>query len=207
MSEKNNKDWKNFREQAGQNDSSELDDLLDKLDLKNDPDLVEDEEETQALGHPSYKDLEEQLTLAEQKAHEHWEKLERALAEVENIRRRADRDITNAHRYGLEKFANSLLPVVDSLEQALNMLEKDANLAAYEGLELTMKLFLDVLSKFEVKQIDPVGETFDPQQHEAMSAQPTADVSPNMVLAVFQKGYTLHGRLIRPARVVVSKEI
>jgi molecular chaperone GrpE len=188
------------------NDSSELNDLLNKLDLQNDPDLVDDQEEKPSLGHPSYTELEEQLTLAEQKAHEHWEKLERALAEVENIRRRADRDVTNAHRYSLEKFGNALLPVVDSLEQALAITAKDANPAAHEGLELTMKLFIDVLKKFEIHQIDPIGEIFDPQQHEAMSAQVSQDAAPNTVLAVFQKGYVLHGRLIRPARVVVSKE-
>ena len=206
MTDKENKDWKKFREQSENDKAAELDDLLSKLDLSGDPDLVNEQPEPQALNHPSYAALEEQLTLAEQKAHEHWEKLERALAEVENIRRRADRDVTNAHRYGLEKFANSLLPVIDSLEHALNMFSKETNAAAYEGLELTMKLFVDALNKFEVIQLNPIGEVFDPQKHEAMSAQSTAEVEPNRVLAVFQKGYTLHGRLIRPARVVVSKE-
>jgi molecular chaperone GrpE len=158
-----------------------------------------------ALDHASYRALEDKLTQAEQKAHENWEKLVRSVAEVENIRRRAERDIANAHRYSLEKFVNNLLPVADSLEQAITLAEKQGDMPLHEGLLLTMKLFLEALGKAEVKQIDPTGAVFDPQQHEAMSIQPSADVQPNTVLTVFQKGYVLNDRVIRPARVVVSK--
>lgn len=163
------------------------------------------DEKTQALDHASYRELEDKLTLAEQKAHEHWEKLVRSVAEVENIRRRAERDVANAHRYALEKFVNSLLPVADSLEQAIILAEKQGDMPLHEGLLLTMKLFLEALEKADVKQIDPTGLPFDPQQHEAMSIQPSSDVSPNTVLTVFQKGYVLSDRVIRPARVIVSK--
>lgn len=161
--------------------------------------------ETQSLDYASYRELEDKLTLAEQKAHENWEKLVRSVAEVENIRRRAERDVANAHRYSLEKFVNSLLPVSDSLEQAIALAEKQGDMPLHEGLMLTMKLFLEALEKADVKQIDPTGAPFDPQQHEAMSIQPSTDVQPNTVLTVFQKGYVLSDRVIRPARVIVSK--
>lgn len=162
-------------------------------------------EEKNALEHPSYEALEEKLTLAEQKVHEHWEKLVRQVAEVDNIRRRAERDVANAHRYALEKFVNTLLPVADSLEHAIVLAERQGDVALHEGLLLTMKLLLETLEKADVKQIDPQGLVFDPQTHEAMSIQPSTDVPPNTVLTVFQKGYLLNDRIIRPARVIVSK--
>ena len=192
MSEK--KDWKKIK-----------DDLLQEEELD---ELAEGEVPAQdhiGLEHPSYAALEEKLTLAEQKAHENWEKSVRAMAEVDNVRRRAERDIEHAHRYGLEKLISSLLPIVDSLEQALQMVDHNVNTGMREGLELTMKLFVDVLQKYNVEQLDPTGKLFDPQQHEAMSIQESAEVPPNSVLAVFQKGYKLNDRVIRPARVIVSK--
>jgi molecular chaperone GrpE len=158
-----------------------------------------------ALDHPSYLVLEEKLTIAEQQAHENWEKAIRATAELDNVQRRAERDIANAHRFGMEKMITSLIPVIDSLDQALQSADKEQNKTMIEGIELTMKLFLDVLTKFDVKQINPEGLPFDPQQHEAMSIQEVADVAPNTVLVVFQKGYILNERVIRPARVIVSK--
>ncbi|MFY7697521.1 MAG: nucleotide exchange factor GrpE [Legionella sp.] len=201
MSEKINKDWKKVKE-----------DLLEKNELESqaesaDTDVPFDDEsvEQPGLDHPSYAALEEKLTLAEQKAHENWEKSVRAMAEADNIRRRAERDIENAHRYGLEKLINALLPVVDSLEQALQAAQAKADdVVMREGLELTMKLFLDVLKKHQVEQLDPHGQAFDPQQHEAMSMQQSNEAEPNTILAVFQKGYKLNDRVIRPARVIVS---
>jgi molecular chaperone GrpE len=157
------------------------------------------------LEHDSYGVLEEKLTLAEQKAHENWEKAVRALAELENVRRRAERDIANAHRYGQEKLINGFLPVLDSLEHALEAVDKGNLDSMQEGLALTVKLFLDVLEKVDVKQIDPQGAAFNPQEHEAMSMQETPDVEPNTILSVFQKGYKLSDRVIRPARVIVAK--
>ena len=197
MSEKTNKDWKKFKE------DNAIQDELDHVD-----DTAESEGlgvSGNALDHPSYPDLEEKLTLAEQKAHENWEQSMRVMAELDNVRRRAERDIANAHRYGLEKLLNSLLPIADSLEQALQLADKHADTAMYEGLDLTMKLFLGVLEKHDVHQLDPQGEMFDPQQHEAMTTQASADVADNTVIAVFQKGYMLNDRVIRPARVIVAK--
>ena len=197
MSEKTTKDWKKFKE-----DSAVPDELEGEGGLENDDAI---DMNSYALDHPSYLDLEEKLTLAEQKAHENWEKSVRAMAELDNVRRRSEREVTNAHRYGLEKMISSLLPIIDSLEQALLLAEKNADTGMHEGLLLTMKLFLDVLEKFEVQQLDPQGAVFDPQQHEAMSIQESADAAPNSVLAVFQKGYKLNERVIRPARVIVAK--
>lgn len=158
-----------------------------------------------ALEHPSYKALEEQLTQTEQKVHENWEKAVRAMAELDNVRRRAERDVANAHRYGLEKIINSFLPVVDSLEQALELTNKDEQDSMRQGLLLTMKLFVDTLQKYDVHQVDPQGAPFNPQEHEAMSIQEVEGAVPNTVLTVFQKGYKLNDRVIRPARVIVAK--
>ncbi len=136
----------------------------------------------------------------------------RAQAEAENIRRRAARDVENAHKFALEKFAADLLPVIDSLEKAVESAQigveaSDAAAANAigEGVELSLKLFYDVLEKFGVNRIHPKGEPFDPQYHEAMAMLEHADAEPNSVLDVMQPGYTLNGRLVRPAMVVVSK--
>ncbi len=191
MSEKKDKDWKKFKEESLFQEDEGLNDLLG--DMESNPELE----------HASYLQLEEKLTLAEQKAHENWEKSVRVLAELDNVRRRAEREVANAHRYGSEKLLTSLLPIVDSLEQALQLAEGDK--AMHEGLELTMRLFLDVLKKHDVEQLDPMGELFDPQTHEAMSMQPSTEIAPNHIMAVFQKGYRLNDRIIRPARVIVAK--
>lgn len=193
------KDWSKFKEEN---------ELPETTEEGKEETTIEDESAAAEplLGHPEYKALEEQLTLAEQKASENWEKSVRAVAELDNVRRRMEREVTNAHKYGMEKLVSALLPVVDSLEQAIQMADKDSNSAMHEGLELTMKLFTDVLQKFNVEQIDPVGETFDPQEHEAMSMQDIPGAAPNSVVAVFQKGYRLSDRVIRPARVIVSKK-
>lgn len=205
MTKKPGKDWKKFKEDSALEDAHSAHDASDaSCVLEDDMDVTDDA--SAALAHPSYVEMEEKLTLAEQRAHENWEKSVRAMAELDNVRRRAERDVEHAHRFSLEKFSVALLPVVDSLEQALHLAEKEANTGMHEGLALTMQLLLGVLHKFDVKPLDPLGEAFNPQWHEAMSMQPSADVPPNTVLTVFQKGYTLNDRVIRPARVVVSKE-
>ena len=197
MSKDNNndnpKDWGKVRE-------SLMDDDFDEEDL-----APAENAEKQSLDHPTYAHLEQQLTLAEQKAHDNWEKSVRALAEVDNIRRRTEREISQAHRYALEKFATSLLPVADSLEQALQLATQHGDEAMREGLELTMKIFVDALEKHGVQQISPMGEVFNPQMHEAMSMLPCEGAEPNTISSVFQKGYVLNERVIRPARVVVVK--
>jgi molecular chaperone GrpE len=132
----------------------------------------------------------------------------RAQAEIQNMRRRCEADVEKAHKFALEKFSGELLTVVDNLERALNAVgdrsDEQVNALA-EGVELTLKSFLEILSKFNVQQVNPVGEPFDPQVHQAITTIVNPNVEPNTVLEVMQKGYTLYGRVIRPAMVVVSK--
>lgn len=135
----------------------------------------------------------------------------RVQAEMQNLRRRVDRDIENAHKYALENFVGELLPVVDNLERGLATVaeasdpESEAQKAIREGVELTLKSFLDVLARNKVEAIDPTGQVFDPQFHQAMTMVPHPEMAANTVIEVFQKGYLLNGRLVRPAMVVVSR--
>ncbi len=135
----------------------------------------------------------------------------RTHAEMQNLRRRMERDIENAHKYALEKFAAELLPVVDNLERALSALDAEQRHSnpvidsLGEGVELTLKSLLDALGRHKVVPVHPRGEAFDPDFHQAVAALPHAEIPPNRVLDVLQKGYTLSGRLLRPAMVVVSK--
>lgn len=135
------------------------------------------------------------------------EQVLRSQAEAQNARRRAEQDVEKAHKFGQEKLLSDLLPVVDNLERALASIdtEDQAFKPVTEGIELTLKSFVDVLAKYKVEPVDPQGEPFDPQLHQAMTMVPNPDVEPNTVIDVFQKGYTLNGRLVRPAMVVVSK--
>ncbi|GBE10086.1 heat shock protein GrpE [bacterium BMS3Bbin12] len=144
---------------------------------------------------------------ARAQAEEHWNRFLRLKAEMENFRRRSERELENAHKYGVEKFAIELLGVRDSLEMGLNaMREASVDIDKLrEGGELTLKLLGQVFEKFGIHEIDPGGKRFDPAYHEAVAMQERADVEPNTVLNVVQKGYTLNGRLIRPAMVIVSK--
>ncbi len=134
------------------------------------------------------------------------EQLLREQAEMQNVRRRAQRDVESAHKFALEKFATELLSVVDNLERAIGAIDAkdESQKAVAEGLELTLKTFIDVLTKHSVVPVDPEGQPFDADLHQAVSMVPNAEVEPNTVINVFQKGYTLNGRLIRPAMVVVS---
>lgn len=131
----------------------------------------------------------------------------RAAAEAQNIRRRAEQDVEKAHKFGLEKFVNALLPVVDNLERSLDAAAADGAdpQALSEGVALTLKSFVDALKSHKVEVVAPEGEPFDPALHQAISAVVNPETEANTVLSVVQKGYTLHGRLVRPAMVVVSK--
>jgi molecular chaperone GrpE len=133
----------------------------------------------------------------------------RAHAEAQNARRRAEQDVEKARKFALEKFVSELLPVADNLERAIAAgdSEDEGQKSVLEGVALTHKSLLDTLKKFKVEVIDPHGEPFDPQLHQAMSMVPNPDSEPNTVLTVFQKGYTLNGRLVRPAMVVVSSVV
>ena len=152
-------------------------------------------------------ELEEKLKQAEQKAADNWEEVLRSRADLENTRKRMERDIENAHKYAVEKFVQGLLPVIDSLEMGLAAAkQEDANInSVKEGTELTLKMFADCVNKFGMQALDPKGEKFNPEFHQAMSIQESADEEPDTVIAVMQKGYLLNGRLIRPAMVVVAK--
>ncbi len=145
---------------------------------------------------------------ARTKADENWNQCLRLQAEIDNLHKRSQRDIENAHKYGLEKFANALLPVRDSLEMGIAAAVQGQNVdpaKLIEGSELTLKMLAGVLEKFGITELNPQGESFNPQFHEAMSIQPREDVAPNTVVMVVQKGYLLNDRLIRPAMVIVSK--
>ncbi|XOV83481.1 MAG: nucleotide exchange factor GrpE [bacterium] len=130
----------------------------------------------------------------------------RSLAEMENVKRRAARDIENAHKFAIEKLLGDLFPVVDSLEKAVETAEQTEGAEPIaQGVSLSLKLFVDTLAKSGVKQIDPIGEPFDPQVHEAMTMVPNPAAEPNSVMDVMQKGYLLNGRLVRAAKVIVAK--
>jgi molecular chaperone GrpE len=140
------------------------------------------------------------------KADSHWDQLLRARAELENERRRFQRDLENAHKFGLERFALELLPVKDSLELGLSATGEGQDLAKVrEGVELTLKMINAAFQKFGIHEVDPAGQRFNPELHQAMSATETDQVEPNTVVAVYQKGYLLKERLLRPALVVVAK--
>lgn len=149
-------------------------------------------------------DLIEQLNQAKSKAEENWDLLLRTKAEMENLRRRTQIDLENAHKYGIEKFVSELIPVMDSMELGLVAEEASAE-SLREGMTLTINMVSQMFDKFNIKMIDPMNEKFDPELHQAMAAQPTDDVEPNTVMAVMQKGYVLNERLVRPAMVMVSK--
>jgi molecular chaperone GrpE len=145
-------------------------------------------------------ELEEQLAAAKDQSL-------RAVADLQNVRRRAEQDVEKAHKFALEKFAGDLLPVIDSLERGLELSNADDESIKpmREGIELTLKMFHDTLKRYNLEPVDPHGEPFNAEHHQAMAMQESADVEPNSVLKVFQKGYLLNGRLLRPAMVVVSK--
>jgi len=152
------------------------------------------------------QDAASALAETEAKAQENWDKYLRLAAELENVRKRAARDVEKAHKFALERIVADLLEVRDSLEMALSAGEESSIENLIEGNETTLKLLTTVMQRYGVEDIDPLGEPFDPNQHEAMTMQPSADAEPDSVLTVFQKGYALNGRLLRPARVVVATE-
>ncbi len=159
-------------------------------------------------GELNAEETRQQLAEMEEKLASQKEDVLRAHAEVHNMRRRAEQDVEKAHKFGQEKLIRELLVVIDNLERALQAVpdrENPQDQALYQGVELTLKSLMDVLGKFNVEAIDPEGEPFDPQRHEAMTLQENDEVEPNTVVAVMQKGYLLHGRVIRPARVIVSR--
>ena len=147
-----------------------------------------------------------ELAEAKAKAEENWNLYLRAAAEAENVRKRATRDVENAHKFALENFGRELLAVVDSLEMGLAAADNADAAALRDGSEATCKLLKTTLERFGIAEVDPEGEPFDPEFHEAMSMMPSENVEPGSVAQVIQKGYALNGRLLRPARVIVAAE-
>jgi len=183
-----------------------------KIKIEEDSGLQESSSEEKDVEEQADFTLEEALeNLAEEKerAARARDDLLRVQAEMQNLRRRTEQDIEKAHKYGQEKFSTELLAVMDNLERALAAAsdhEDETVKAIYEGVDLTLKSFTDCFNRFDIGSVDPMGEPFDPQLHQAITILENPDVEPNTVIEVMQKGYTLHGRVIRPAMVVVSKE-
>ena len=168
---------------------------------------LNEEQVSQEATQLDAENLQQQLAAALTMAQQEKERSLRTAAEMENLRRRAAMDVEKAHKFALEKFAGELLPVIDSLERALEMSDRETELLkpTLEGVELTLRSMLNAVGKFGVLPIDPQGESFDPNRHQAMSMVENPNVAPNTVLAVMQKGYELNGRVIRPAMVMLAK--
>ena len=169
---------------------------------------VEIDEAAEVDTNDTPTELNALLEDARSKVDEHWNQCLRLQAELDNLHKRGQRDLENAHKYGLEKFASALLPVRDSLEMGIAAAAQGQSIdpaKLIEGSELTLKMLVGVLEKFGITELNPQGERFNPQFHEAMSIQPRSDMEPNTVVAVVQKGFLLNDRLVRPAMVIVSK--
>lgn len=184
-------------------DDNRNEQVEEELKAAAESDSAEAADEAQA-GEPS------ETEALQAQVQEFQEQMLRAQAEMQNVRRRAELDVEKAHKFALEKFVKELLPVADSLEKAVESTEGHESAGELvasirEGVEMTLNLFMNSLKKFNVAQLNPVGEPFDPQLHEAMSMVPAPDAEPNSVVAVVQKGYTLNERLVRPAMVVVAQ--
>jgi len=174
---------------------------------KSEPEATSDIESGQApaMEGGEIETLRQALEAERARADENWDKLLRTQAEMDNLRKRTERELENAHKYALEKFAGELLAVRDSLEMGIQAAGDAEAQQLKEGSELTLKLLTQVMDKYGIQAVDPAGEKFDPERHQAMSMQESADVPPNTVVAVMQKGYTLNDRLLRPAMVMVSR--
>ena len=155
----------------------------------------------------SIESLKEKLAAAEKKAADNWDQLLRTKAEMDNLRRRSQRDLESAHKFAIEKFVNELLPVMDSMELGLDAAAHESSTieSLKEGTELTLNMLKNALEKFNIVAIHPEGEKFNPELHQAMSIQENGEMEDNTVMAVMQKGYLLNDRLVRPAMVMVSK--
>jgi molecular chaperone GrpE len=188
-------------DQPGQNDASDLENDETSSDAKDqvEPDLGAEGDVDDKNERGQAPDVDPADEIAQLK-----DQVLRSLAEVENIKRRTARDVENAHKFAIERLLNDLFPVVDSLEKAVETaIATDGAEAIAEGVQLSLKLFVDTLGKSGVEQIDPLGVPFDPQEHEALTMIPNPDAEPNSVMDVMAKGYKLNGRLVRAAKVIV----
>lgn len=187
--------------------------MLDYVETRGDTHMSQDDgqdteitEETQNTGDTSENALLQELEAAKQKSEENRESYLRTLADMENVRRRAKIDVENAYKYSVEKFAKELVGVIDSLEHGVAVANTEHDNAMREGMELTLKMLLDIFDKFFIKRIEPaVGDSFNPTLHEALSMQPSEDIEPEKIMFVAQRGFILQERLLRPARVIIAK--
>jgi molecular chaperone GrpE len=148
-------------------------------------------------------EIKQALEAAEEKAQGNWDRLLRKEAELQNVQRRAEQSIQEARQFALKGFVQDLLGVLDSFDKGLEIAQ-EADPALAEGMQLTCQMLVNTLEKYHVTVLNPEGEAFDPQRHEALTMQPSSDIAPNHVVTVVQKGYLLHGRVVRPAKVIVS---
>ena len=178
----------------------------EKIDDEFDVEVAAENSENMESKEVDVEFLQGQLEKLQEQSKVSLDKVVRAQAEMENLRKRAARDVENAHKYALEKFTNELLPIMDSLELGFSVSVKAKNLDDLcKGMELTLEMFNTVMEKFGITMIEPKGEKFNPELHDAVSMQETDDSNSGIIIEVMQKGYTLNGRLIRPAMVVVAK--
>jgi molecular chaperone GrpE len=192
-SESVNKNWKKVKEEF------ELEEAISSID---DIDNLDEVDESSMPSEQHLDDMKKLIDTLKLDNDKLKDMAMRATAEMQNIRRIADRDVDNARRFGVTKLLEALIPVLDSLEEATKFSTNES-----EGVQLTVKLFLDVLQKHDVVQLNPEGEIFDANSHEALAMQPVEGVPPNQIVSVIQKGYQLNGRVIRPARVIVAKAL
>ena len=174
---------------------------VEQEELLNEADAAIAEEVLDGMAEEGISD---ELAKAQEEAAQYKEAALRAQADVQNIRRRAELDVEKAHKFALEKFAKSVITVADNLERALSSAEASEEDPLREGVELTYKDLVETLGRFDIVVVDPQGEPFNPELHQAMTMVPNPNMEPNTVMDVVQKGYTLNGRLLRPAMVVVS---
>ncbi len=156
---------------------------------------------------PELTQAERELVEAQDKAEENWELYLRTAAELENVRKRNQRELENSRRYGIERFAQELLAVRDSLEMGLEAASEEPSVEVLmAGKKATLKQLRQLMERFSISELNPLGEAFDPELHEAMTTQPSEEYKPGQVMAVIQKGYLIHDRLLRPARVIIAAE-
>jgi len=185
----------------------DINDILDDAELNEDVDNEEletaEDGETDSTEEVSIESLQADLEAANAKADENWDKVLRIQAEMDNLRKRSEKQVEDAHKYAVKKFVEELLPVADSLEMGYAVDGEVEQIR--EGIGLTMNVLKAAMEKFSVVAVDPLGEKFNPDLHQAMAMQPSEDYEDDHVSAVMQKGYTLSGRLVRPAMVMVVK--
>lgn len=180
---------------------------LPETQIEAESEQAEDSHTEVAEHEYTVEELKQELEETKQKAHEAWDKAVRTQAEMENLKRRTQKDLEDTHKFALTNFGKELLPVFDSVVLGLQAATGDSEEVQKfrEGSELTIKQFEALFAKFNIVAVDPIGQAFNPEHHQAMLMQEVEGAEPNTVVNVFQKGYTLNGRLLRPAMVVVAK--